>query len=82
METGPPSELETGDKTSRASKKNRKKKTKSKQTRKPNAESATYTKERPSNRRGEQRIAYLLIIVMFFMIAIMLFAMHRMNPIF
>lgn len=80
--TGSPNELETGKKTGRVSKKTKKKKTKSKQNRKPIAKSSTFRAERPANRRGEQRIAYLLIAVMFFMIAIMLFAMHRMNPMF
>jgi curved DNA-binding protein CbpA len=64
------------------SKKTKKKKTKSKQVRKPTVKSTTSSSERPSNRKGEQGIAYLLIAVMFFMIAIMLFAMHRMNPMF
>ncbi|MBL4650123.1 MAG: J domain-containing protein [Aureispira sp.] len=79
--TGRPSELETGEKTGRISKKTKKKKTKSKQTRKPIAKSSTFRAERPA-RKGEQGVAYLLIAVMFFMIAIMLFAMHRMNPMF
>lgn len=77
-----PSELETSDKEASPSKKIRKKKTKSKQTRKPIEQSATSTTNHGSNRRGEQGIAYLLIAVMFFMIALMLFAMHRMNPMF
>lgn len=69
-------------KTKPVSKKTKKKKTKSKQTRKPAKESTKPRGERPSNRRGEQGIAYVLIAIMFFMIAIMLFAMHRMNPMF
>lgn len=89
-ETSRQSELETGVKTNSPnkleidsiSKKTKKKKTKSKQTRKPIAKSTISRAERPSNRRGEQGIAYILIAVMFFMIAIMLFAMHRMNPMF
>jgi curved DNA-binding protein CbpA len=80
--TGNPSELQADEKAGRVSKKSKKKKTKSKQTRKPIAKSNTSRAERPSNRRGEQGIAYVLIAVMFFMIAIMLFAMHRMNPMF
>jgi curved DNA-binding protein CbpA len=68
-------------KTVPSSKKTRKKKTKSKKTRKP-TRTTTSRSERPSNRKGEQGIAYVLIAVMFFLIAIMLFAMHRMNPIF
>lgn len=63
-------------------KKTREKKTKSKQNRKPIAKSIAATAERAPNRRGEQRIAYVLIAVMFFLIVIMLFAMHRMNPMF
>jgi curved DNA-binding protein CbpA len=90
LETDSPNELETGVKTNSQneletgpiSKKTKKKKTKSKQTRKPIAKSAISRAQRPSNRRGEQGIAYVLIAVMFFMIAIMLFAMHRMNPMF
>jgi curved DNA-binding protein CbpA len=90
LETGHPSRLETGVKTnsqseletSSISKKTKKKKTKSKQTRTPIAKSTSSRAKRPSNRRGEQGIAYVLIAVMFFMIAIMLFAMHRMNPMF
>lgn len=86
----PTSGLETGGKTNSQSeletvpisKKSKKKKTKSKQTRKPIAKSTSSRAEQPANRRGEQRIAYVLIAVMFFMIAIMLFAMHRMNPMF
>lgn len=63
-------------------KKIRKKKTKSKKTRKPSTRTTSSRSERPSNRKGEQGIAYVLIAVMFFLIVIMLFAMHRMNPIF
>jgi curved DNA-binding protein CbpA len=82
LDTNRPSELKTGKKKALLPKKSSKKKTKSNQTRKPVAKSETSTGKRPTNRKGEQRIAYLLIAVMFFMIAIMLFAMHRMNPMF
>ena len=87
LKTGRPSELEAGEletpkKAGRLQKKPKKKKTKSKQTRKPVAQSTTAASQRPSNRRREQGIAYVMIAVMFFMIAIMLFAMHRMNPMF
>jgi len=64
------------------SKKVRKKKTKSKKTRTPSTKSTTSRAERPSNRKREQGIAYVLVVVMFFLIAIMLFTMHRMNPMF
>lgn len=87
LKTGRPSELEASEletpkKAGRLQKKPKKKKTKSKQTRKPVAQSTTAASQRPSNRRREQGIAYVMIAVMFFMIAIMLFAMHRMNPMF
>lgn len=63
-------------------KKDKQTKTKSKSTRKPIPKSTTSTNRKSNNRRGEQGIAYVLIVVMFFMIVIMLFAMHRMNPMF
>lgn len=81
LKSSPPSQLKTGG-VSKKSKKPKKKKTKSKQTRKPIPKSSISKAERPSNRKGEQGIAYVLIAMMFFMIAIMLFAMHRMNPMF
>lgn len=82
-----PSELDINEEedtleTQSTSKKIRQKKTKSKSTRKPIAKSTTSTSQRPSNRKGEQGIAYVLIAVMFFIIVILLFAMHRMNPMF
>lgn len=82
LETESPNEMEASVKEASPSKKIRKKKTKSKQTRTPIKQSATSTTDRGSNRRGEQGIAYVLIAVMFFMIVLMLFAMHRMNPMF
>ncbi len=66
-------------------KKPQKKKTKTKSPRKPIATSTASTsvaQKQAVNRRGEQGIAYVLIAMMFFIIIILLFAMHRMNPMF